>query len=116
MALEDTAVKLINKFGRSAALLRKSDVLGDPAKPWDGAATEGVSETVQAVFVNYKGQQVDGTVIQAGDMQCLIAAKSTTGIGTEDTIVDGTRKWRIISADLIQPGTIEYLWKLQVRS
>jgi len=116
MALEDTAVKLIAKFGRSAALLRKSDILGDISKPWDGATTEGVSETVQAVFVNFKSPQIDGTTIQTGDMVCLIAAKSTTGIGTEDTIVDGTRKWRIISADLIQPGTIEYLWKLQVRS
>jgi hypothetical protein len=114
MALEDTAVKLITKFGRTAALLRKGDIL-NPAAPWDGNSNEGVSESVTCVFVNFNNSQVDGQTVQLGDMQCLIAAKSTTGIGPEDSIVDGDTKWRVIAANLVKPGNTEYLWKLQVR-
>ena len=116
MALEDTAVKLIAKFGRTASLLRRAAVPDDTNAPWDATASEGVSESITAVFVGFKDDQIDGQTIQSGDQMALIAAKATTGLGTEDSIVDGGRTWRIIAAELIKPGSVEYLWKCQVRA
>jgi hypothetical protein len=116
VALEDTAVRLIAKFGRSATLLRKSLTPDDPAAPWDSNDSEGASVPITAAFVAFKKDQIDGTVIHAGDMQVLIAAKATTPVSDSDTILDGGARWRIIATELIKPGSIEYLWKCQVRS
>jgi hypothetical protein len=116
VALEDTAETLIAKFGRAATLLKHTGVSANPAAPWDGAASEGVSTAIKAVFVNFKADQIDGTVIQAGDVSILVAAKATADIGTDDTIIDGDRRWRIIAASLVKPGAVSYLWKLQARS
>ena len=116
MALEDTAVRLIAKFGRPATLLRKSLTPDDPATPWDSNNSEGATVSITAAFVAFNKNQIDGTVIQAGDQVCLVAAKATTPITDNDTILDGGARWRIIATELIKPGTIEYLWKCQVRS
>ena len=116
MALEDTAVRLIAKFGRAASLLRRNSTPDDPAAPWDATASEGVPIAITAAFVQFNDDQRDGTVIQSGDQMALIAAKATTPIGAEDTILDGGRRWRIINVTLVKPGLIEYLWKCQVRA
>lgn len=116
MALEDTAVRLIAKFGRSATLLRKSLTPDDPAAPWDSNDSEGASVAITAAFVQFNKDQIDGTTIHAGDQLALIAAKASTPITDSDTILDGGARWRVINAELIKPGNIEYLWKAQVRS
>ena len=116
MALEDTAVRLIEKFGRDAEILIKSSTPDVAAEPWDGAVSEGASETVKAVFLEFDDDQIDGTVIQAGDQRVLVAAKGNPAIDTADSIVDGGRRWRIVRANLLKPGTVEYLWTLQVRA
>lgn len=115
MALEQTAVKLIAKFGRAATLLRKSLTPDDPAAPWDSNDSEGASVAITAAFVKFNTQQIDGTVIQAGDQQALVAALATTPITDSDTILDGGKRWRILNVELVQPGAIEYLYKCQVR-
>lgn len=115
MALEETAVKLIAKFGRAATLLRKSLTPADAAAPWDSNASEGVSVAITAAFVKYNTNQIDGTTIHAGDQQALVAALATTPITDSDTILDGGKRWRIIGVELVQPGAIEYLYKCQVR-
>lgn len=116
MALEDTAVRLIAKFGRDASILIKGSAADTPAEPWDGAVSEGVPETVKAVFLDFNANQIDGTVIQAGDQRVLVAAKGNPAIDTADTILDGDKRWRIVAANLLKPGTVEYLWTLQVRA
>lgn len=116
MALEDTAEKLIDKFGRPASLLKKSLTPADPAKPWEGSASEGAAEDITAVFLDFNDDQIDGTVIKAGDQKVLVAAKATADISTEDSIVDSGRTWRIKAANLLKPGSVAYIWTLQVRS
>ena len=116
MALEDTAVRLIAKFGRDATLLRKSLTPADDAAPWDSNDSEGATVAIKAAFIAFNKNQIDGTLVQAGDQVALIAAKATTPITDSDTILDGGARWRIISTELIKPGDIEYLWKCQVRA
>jgi hypothetical protein len=116
MALEDTAAQLISKFGRTSSLLKKSLVPADPLKPWEGSASEGSAQSIEAVFLDFDSNQIDGTVIKAGDQKVLVAAKPTAAISTEDSISDGGKTWRIVSANLLAPGTVAYLWTLQVRT
>ena len=116
MALEDTAVRLIAKFGRDASILLKGSAADTPSEPWDGAVSEGVPETVKAVFLDFADNQIDGTVIQAGDQRVLVAAKGNPAIDTADSIIDGGRRWRVVNAELLKPGNTEYLWTLQVRA
>lgn len=116
MALEDTAVRLIEKFGRDASILIKASAPDVAGEPWDGAVSEGTPQTVKAVFLDFDANQIDGTVIQAGDQRVLVAAKGNPAIDTADSIIDGGRRWRIVNANLLKPGTVEYLWTLQVRS
>lgn len=116
MALEDTAVKLIAKFGRSATLNVKATAPDDVDSPWDGAASDGVGSVVSAVFLDFEDNQIDGTVIQRGDQLVYVAAKGNPAVDTADSITDGGKTWKIVNANLLKPGNIEYLWTLQVRA
>ena len=116
MALEDTAVRLIARFGRDASIKIKATAPDDPTAPWDGAASDGVPTIVKAVFLDFDANQIDGTTIQGGDQKVLVAAKGNPAIDTADTITDDGKEWRIVSAMLLKPGVTEYLWTLQVRA
>lgn len=116
MALEDTAVRLIKKFGRQTQVLIRATAPDTAGEPWDGNVSEGVPQTVDAVFLDFDDDQIDGSVIQAGDQKVLIAAKGNPAIDTADSIIDAGRRWRIIDANLLKPGNVEFLWTLQVRS
>lgn len=116
MALEDTAVRLIAKYGRDATVKIKAESPDDANAPWDGAASDGESATVKAVFLDFDDNQIDGTVIQRGDQLVYVAAKGNPAIDTADTITDSGRDWRIVGAKLLKPGNTEYLWTLQVRA
>jgi len=116
VALEDVAVTLIEKFGRDVTLLSKSATPDDTAAPWDGAASEGTESTIKAAMTEFNNDQIDGTAVQKGDHLSYVAAKGNVAISTADTIVDGGKRWRIIAAQLLKPGTVEYLWILQLRA
>lgn len=116
MALEDTVVRLIAKKGRDVELLTKSATPDNAAAPWDGAASEGKPTIVKAVMLDFESNQIDGTVIQAGDQLAYVAAKGNAAIDTSDTIVDDGKRWRIMAADLLKPGNVEFLWTLQLRA
>ncbi len=116
MALEDTAVKLIAKFGRDVSLLTRSVTPDDAAAPWDATSSEGKPSTVRAVFLDFSADQIDGTVIQSTDVRALVAAKGNAAITTADTILDGAIRYKIEAADLLEPGDVEYIWTLQLRA
>ena len=121
MALEDTALALIRKFGedRQVSLLVPAKTPADPAKPWevDPTATE-ISITVPAVVVPIARSLVDGNSIQQGDETVLIAGLSlgSTIPSTDSKILDEGQEKNIVSFDRIRPGKTDFLYKLQVRA
>lgn len=121
MALEDTALVLIRKFGedRQVSLLIPVAPPVDPAKPWevDPTATE-TSITVPAVVVPIRRNLIDGNSIQQGDETVLIAGISlgTTIPGTDSKILDEGQEKNIIDVVRIRPGKTDFLYKLQVRA
>ncbi len=121
MALEDTALRLIRKFGedRIVQLLKPNTTPADPAKPFDvdPTATE-TSTQAPAVVVPIRRSMIDGNSVRQGDETVLIAALSLGTIvpTTADKILDEGVEKNIISLDRIRPGKTDFLYKLQVRA
>ena len=121
MALQDTALALIRKFGedRQVSLLIPATAPADPAKPWDVDPTLAeTSITVPAVVVPIARSLVDGNSVQQGDETILVAGLSlgTTIPSTDSKILDEGQEKNIISFDRIRPGKTDFLYKFQVRA
>jgi hypothetical protein len=121
VALQDTALALIRKFGedRQVILEIANTAPADPAKPWDVDPSSSPTRlTVPAVVVPIKKSLITGNSVQQGDETVLIAGLSlgTTIPTAADKIIDeGTQK-NIIALDRIRPGKTDFLYKLQVRA
>jgi hypothetical protein len=121
MALQDTALALIEKFGenRTVVLQVPNMAPADPTKPWDVNPTGSVGTvSAPAVVIPVKRNLVNGNSVQQGDEQVLIAGLSlgTTVPSTADRILDQGQEKNIIAIDRIRPGKTDFLWKLQVRA
>ena len=121
MALEDTALRLIRKFGEDRTVqLRKptADPL-DPAKPWavDPTSTES-NKAAPAVVVPISRSLVDGNSVRQGDETVLIAGLSlgTLVPTTDDKIFDEGVEKNILDVIRVRPGKTDFLYKLQVRA
>lgn len=115
------AQRLIKKNGRSVTFRSKSTTPSDPLEPWLGFGADTDTTGVPAVFVDYKSNEIDGSIVQTGDKVCLIAALdlgATIRPKTKDIIVDGTTNWNVVNVETVQPGNVAetILHKLQVRS
>ncbi len=122
MALEDTALALIRKFGedRQVELRIASTAPADPAKPWEVDPTDPgtVVLNLPAVVVPIRRSLIDGSSRLQGDETVLIAALSlgTTVPTPADKIVDEGTEKNILSVDRIRPGKTDFLFKLDVRA
>lgn len=121
MALEDTALRLIRKFGedRQVTLQVPAATPADPTKPWEVDPTSTTSnKTVPAVVVPIDRQLVDGASVLDGDETVLIAGLSLGSIQPKPDakILDEGVEKNIVGVRRIKPGKTDYLWKLQVRA
>lgn len=121
MALQDTALKLIRKFGedRTVVLQIPGTTPADPLKPWDVDPTETAStKSVPAVVIPIARKLVDGKSIQEGDETVYIAALSLDGIvpETNSKLLDEGQEKNILSVRRVRPGVTDYLYQLQVRA
>ena len=122
MALEDTALALIRKFGedRLVELRIASTAPADPAKPWEVDPSDAgtVVLNLPAVVVPIRRSLIDGNSVQQGDETVLIAALSLGTIvpTVADKIIDEGTEKNIVSLDRIRPGKTDFLYKLQVRA
>jgi len=120
------AERLIEANGRTLSLVRRDQ--GNPvvaAQPWR-ASTEAATITVAVlgVFIEFEKEDFDGTLVRRGDKRLLIADKSVIDEGGAapnlliedyDHILDATIRWKIITAELIEPGDTRIMFDLQVR-
>lgn len=121
MALEDTALALIRKFGedRTVVLEKPSTAPADPTKPWEVNPTDTTSnKSAPAVVTPIKRSLINGNSVQQGDEMVLIAGLSLGKVvpSTADRILDEGQQKNIIAIDRIRPGKTDFLWKLQVRA
>lgn len=126
VSFQNLAERLIEANGRTLSLvLRDPGNLTDPAKPWRGSTeADEVTVVVTGVFIEFEKEDFDGTLVRRGDKRVLIAAKSVTDEGSSaanlkiedyDHVLDATVRWKIITAELIEPGPLRIMFDLQVR-
>lgn len=111
--LQATALRLIDRFGRSVTLSRTALGSGPAHKPGTGSTS---TYSCRAVFQDYSNFERDGTLILAGDRKVLVAAK---GLSIEpqpgDKLIDGLDTYTVVRPSPIAPGATPLLYTLQVR-
>jgi hypothetical protein len=120
------AERLIELNGRDLFLVRRDqDNPLDPSKPWrESTGVAEINVGVKGVFTEFEKEDFDGSLVRRGDKRVLIAAKSVTDEGGSaanlkiedyDYVLDGGVRWKILTAELIEPGPLRILFDLQVR-
>lgn len=111
--ISKTALAQIADKGRTIGILYKTEGTYD-------ADTDSVSgnsaETVvvKAVVTNFNRRDVADGLVEAGDLQVLIAASGIAKPRTNDIVIDGD-EFTVINVTEIKPGSVAILYKLQVR-
>jgi hypothetical protein len=108
-----TAERLIERFGRSAVLVRMTKGGGPASDP--GPATPA-NHACKVVITNYSDRDRDDTVIKTGDRKILL---STAGLAiipalSDRLSVDG-ESFQIVDIKTLDPGGVKILWTLQAR-
>ena len=124
--LKSLAERLIETNGRTLTLVRRDQ--GNPsvsAKPWRGSTEAAeISFTVKGVFTEFEKEDFDGSLVRRGDKRVLIADQSVLDEGGSatpltiedyDHILDGTIRYKILNAELIQPGPTRIFYEIHVR-
>lgn len=129
--LAAVAKRLIDENGRSITLQASGTTPINALQPWrgqTGVATESApdqSVTATGAFLNqadldnfgYQEQNTEGTLLKRGQQWLIVAATDLdpdTDVSQFDTVLDGTRPWTIIKANILQPGTTRVLYDFVV--
>lgn len=116
----DAADELLTESGKPMTFFRETPEINDASKPWrtDGLAL-GVASRFTAIgmTVPYTQRNIDGTVIQSGDVKCYLAAASNTSYTPKvgDYSEFGGQRYKIINVSILEPGTDRILYELQMR-
>lgn len=116
--LADVAQELIEDNGRTATLVKVSEVPADASQPWRGNTSIETTQVVSAVFLDYMKEDIDGDLVRNGDQRAFIAEKSAPGIDFQDYEIlrdDEDQEWKIIDVDKKRPGPTTIVFILQLR-
>ncbi len=117
----DTADELIVEFGKPMSFYREvEDQPQDENKPWklDGLMPDPPEQfSVIAMTVPYSSYHIDGTVIRASDVKCLLAAKGLEYVPQPGDYSEfGDKKWKVINVSILEPGVERVLYEMQMRA
>ena len=120
------AERLIEENGRDVSLVRRDQ--GNPvvsAKPWrDSTEAATITVVVKGVIIEFDKEDIDGSLVRRGDKRVLIADKSVIDEGGSaanliiedyDHVLDAGVRWKILEANLIEPGDTRIMFDLQIR-
>lgn len=101
-----TASALIERFGRNMTLR----TLVQSGSAFDPTVTNSDTSII-GVMTWYRANQIDGTLIQAGDKLLL----THSAVTIQDKIVDEGKEYSVVTVDVVKPGGTTLLYKVQVR-
>lgn len=113
-SLQNTADRLISKFGRSVTLRRVTAGTYDPSN-LSVSGDSNADTTVTVAIMNYEEREIDGSVIKRQDMRGYLAAKNTALPSVSDIIIDGSVQYQIVNIRELKPATTSLLYELQLR-
>lgn len=111
--MQATAQELLTDFGQPVTLIEE----GRPAGGFDASGNpQGAVASIASVGVgaalDYRLNEIDGTVIQSGD--CKLLYKGDLPLIGMSVTLSGS-KWRVIDVMPLQPGGIVVMYELQLR-
>jgi hypothetical protein len=126
VAFRSLAERLIEANGRDLSLVRRDQGNPtDPAKPWRGSTeADEITVVVKGVVIEFEKEDFDGTLVRRGDKRVLIADKSVIDEGGSatnlkiedyDHMLDRGTRYKIMKAELIEPGPLRIMFDLHVR-
>lgn len=113
--MQQTATKLLDRFGAPAVIHRTIGEVFDPVTGATAPGTEEDHETV-GVLVKYSDQEIDGTKIRRGDRRLIIAAEPLSiEPTTADRVTANGVQYTIEDAPAANPAGTPIVYYLQVR-
>lgn len=114
-----TALRLITRNGEVATLKTRVDgTPADPTKPWEPAAPTTTSQSVNAVFLDIAESRVDGTLIERGDLEVLIAGTDPTTppeANNSQIVRASGETFEVVEVKILAPNEDTILYSLVVR-
>jgi len=104
--------KLITKYGKTLTLRAYSAATYDPVT-MVYVAGSAVDTSVSAVEEAYKDYEIDGTLIQAGDIRLMVSS-SVEPTPSMKIVIDGV-EWAIIRVYPLRPGEVTFYYTIQAR-
>lgn len=112
--LSATALLMLDRFGVEASI--KRDLVGDYDEELGSAPTTTVEWTAKAVRGDpYSAKEIDGTLIQSGDLRLYVSADAAHTLETGDRITIESEVWRIERPNPVRPAATTLLYTAQVR-
>ncbi len=113
--LQNTAFKLLSKFGEDIIIRRETKTTYNPATNTDSVSTTD-NYTVKGVKSNFRKSEIDGEIIQQGDFKLLLESKNLSiDPKTSDKIIYNSNIYKIIDIISVKPADTIIYYILQVR-
>ena len=110
--LAETALELLTEFGQAVTINRETSSSFDPTLGIDTTASS--SFTGKGAAFEYKAMQIDGTIVQAGDIQLYLNATATVPL-IDDRITIDSATYQVMNVEQINPAGTPVLYIIQLR-
>ena len=117
MSLVDAASRLTTKFGKDITLVQKT-ASGDYDPSGRTSPNTTVNRTFKGVVLNFRTDEIDGTIITSEDHKVILVAKGAVAVPkTKDDIEfdTPTKKRTIVSVRTVEVSGNDIIYELQVR-
>lgn len=110
---DNTATKLITKYGRAHTFVRVTEGVYDPTSGTTVGDTE-TTFTANAVKDEFSAFERNDSSIQIDDIK-LIAEAVSNGFEVDDSITIESQQYKLTRVNPIKPGAVVVAWELQAR-
>ena len=109
--LKKSAVGLLTKFGRDITIQVFN---GKVSNPTTGAKVDTYSNIIgKGVTLNYNNSEIDGSLIQSGDIRLLFEDKGLITINSKVLIDSDT--YRVEAVEKIKPANTTVFYEMRLR-
>jgi hypothetical protein len=124
--IANTALRLVEKYGRSMVVLKFVTTPANESKPWEGAEDpreEAEAETINAVSVS-TGEAVklgmhtqDSDMVKRSDQILIVAPGAANQIDLSDfnEVADQGVNWKITMVEKLQPASTILLFYIGIK-
>lgn len=111
--LADTAARLLADKGQVISFSRQTGGTFDPVLGSESGASTTAFTGNGAAF-GYNNAEIDGTVVQRGDVRLIVESTTTVPVQNDQCTVDSV-VYRVMAVEPIAPGGITVINKVQLR-